>query len=218
MRKGLPYRLVQLYAGLILFGISSGLLVRARLGLDPWDVLHQGIARHVGLRIGTVVIIVGALALLAWIPLRQRPGLGTVSNMILIGLTINVTLAVVADTSSLALRWLEMLGAILLCGAASGMYIGAHFGPGPRDGLMTGLSRRTGISIRLTRALLEFSVLVSGWLLGGTVGVGTVLFAALIGPLVQYFLPLFDTAEQAPAAPPQKPWAIEGSFSQAPAE
>lgn len=220
MRSGLPYRLVQLYVGLVVFGFSSALLVRSRLGLDPWDVLHQGIARHVGLQIGTVVIIVGALALLVWIPLRQRPGLGTISNMVLVGLTMDGVLDLMPRTNSLPLRWVELLVGVFLCGVASGMYIGAHFGPGPRDGLMTGLSRLTGLSIRVTRAALEFSVLVGGWLLGGTVGVGTVVFAASIGPLVQLFLRIFDTAAPVEPAPPTPPlWTgIEASFSQAPAE
>ncbi len=162
-------------------------------------MLHQGIAVHTGLAIGTVSIIVGAVVLLGWIPLRQWPGLGTVSNVVLVGSSMNVTLALLPASALLAWRIPEMLGGILLCGLASGMYIGARFGPGPRDGLMTGLARRTGRSLRLVRACIELTVLVIGWLLGGTVGVGTVLFAVSIGPLVQFFLPLFGPA--APARP-----------------
>jgi uncharacterized membrane protein YczE len=191
-------RLLRLYLGLVGFGVSLALLVRARLGLDPWDVLHQGIADHTGLAIGTVSIVVGAVVLLGWIPLRQRPGLGTVSNVVLVGSSMNATLALLPGRAELPWRIAEMLGGILLCGLASGMYIGARFGPGPRDGLMTGLARRTGRSLRLVRVCLELTVLAIGWLLGGTVGIGTVLFAVAIGPLVQFFLPLFDTAPAGP--------------------
>jgi uncharacterized membrane protein YczE len=196
---GLARRIVMLYLGLALYGASGALQVRSGLGLDPWDVLHQGIATHTGLAIGTVSIIVGAVVLLGWIPLRQWPGLGTVSNVVLVGSSMNVTLALLPASALLAWRIPEMLGGILLCGLASGMYIGARFGPGPRDGLMTGLARRTGRSLRLVRACIELTVLALGWLLGGTVGVGTVLFAVCIGPLVQFFLPLFGPA--APARP-----------------
>ena len=185
-------RATQLYAGLWLYGLSAALMVRSGLGLDPWDVLHQGLAKHLGLAIGTVVIIVGAIVMLLWIPLRQRPGIGTISNAILVGVSLNVSLQVLPDVSSLSVRVVEMIGGVLLCGLATGMYIGADLGPGPRDGLMTGLARRTGRSIRLVRTGLELTVLVTGWLLGGTVGVGTVLFAVAIGPLVQLFLPRFD--------------------------
>jgi uncharacterized membrane protein YczE len=194
MNSGLLRRLAQLYIGLTLYGLSAGLLVRSRLGLDPWDVLHQGIARHTGIKIGTVLIIVGAVVLLGWIPLRQRPGLGTLSNLVLIGVALNLSLTYLPSEAPLAVRWAEMLGGIGLCGVATGMYIGANFGPGPRDGLMTGLARRTGRSIRFTRTAIELTVLTSGWLLGGNVGIGTVLFALLIGPLAQRLLPLFDTS------------------------
>jgi len=194
MNHGLFRRLAQLYIGLPLYGLSAGLLVRSRLGLDPWDVLHQGIARHTGIKIGTVLIIVGAVVLLGWIPLRQRPGLGTLSNLVLIGVALNLSLSYIPGEAPLAVRVAEMFGGIGLCGVATGMYIGANFGPGPRDGLMTGLARRTGRSIRFTRTAIELTVLTSGWLLGGKVGVGTVLFALLIGPLAQGLLPLFDTS------------------------
>lgn len=185
-------RATQLYIGLWLYGLSAALMVRSDLGLDPWDVLHQGLAKHLGLAIGTVVIIVGALVMLLWIPLRQRPGIGTISNAVLVGVSLNVSLQVLPNGPSLSIRVVEMIGGVLLCGLATGMYIGADLGPGPRDGLMTGLARRTGRSIRLVRTGLELTVLVTGWLLGGTVGVGTVLFAVAIGPLVQLFLPKFD--------------------------
>ena len=185
-------RLPQLFIGLILYGLSGALLVRSALGLDPWDVLHQGISRHTGLAIGTVVIVVGAVVLLGWIPLRQWPGIGTLSNVVLIGVSMNAALMWLPHVRALPWRIADMIAGVVLCGVATGMYIGANLGAGPRDGLMTGLARRTGRSIRLTRTCLEVSVLVSGWLLGGTVGVGTVVFALAIGPLAQVFLPIFD--------------------------
>lgn len=199
-RKSLPRRLIQLYIGLLLYGLAGALQVRSGLGLDPWDVFHQGVARHIGLAIGTVVILVGAGVLIAWIPLRQRPGLGTVSNVVLIGVSMNASLMWLPHVHLLPWRVTDMLAGVLLCGVATGMYIGANLGPGPRDGLMTGLARRTGRSIRLTRTSLEITVLAVGWLLGGTVGIGTVVFALGIGPLVQIFMPLFDVRERAAAA------------------
>ncbi|UQX89824.1 hypothetical protein M6D93_07420 [Jatrophihabitans telluris] len=193
-------RLIQLYVGLALYGVSGGLQVQANLGLDPWDVLHQGVASRVHLSIGVVSIIVGALVLLAWIPIRQRPGLGTVSNVFMVGFAMNVTIAVVPAPDAFAARFALLLGGILLCGLATGMYISVGLGPGPRDGLMTGWSARLGLSIRLTRTVLELTVLASGWALGGTVGVGTVLFAVLIGPLAQLFLRAFGVRRVEPAA------------------
>ncbi len=184
-------RLVQLYLGLVLYGVSAAMQVQAGLGLDPWDVLHQGLAKVTDRQIGTVSIVVGALVLLLWIPLRQRPGLGTVSNVLVVGLAMNATLAVLPTQHGWPARVLTLAGAVLLCGLATGMYITAGFGPGPRDGLMTGIARRTGVSIRLSRTIVELTVLVAGWLLGGTVGVGTVLFALTIGPLAQLFLRIF---------------------------
>lgn len=204
-RSQLPRRLLQLYIGLVLYGLSGALQVRSGLGLDPWDVFHQGLAKHLGLAIGTVVIIVGASVLLLWIPLRQWPGLGTISNVILIGLAMNWSLDLLPHHAPLGVRIGEMALGIVLCGAATGMYIGAAFGPGPRDGLMTGLVRRTRRSVRLVRTGLEVTVLVTGWLMGGTVGIGTLAFALAIGPLVQLFLPLFDLhpdREHAPKAAP----------------
>jgi uncharacterized membrane protein YczE len=185
-------RLVQLYAGLALYGASSALLVASGLGLEPWNVLHQGLAELTGLSIGTVSIIVGAAVLLLWIPLRQRPGLGTVSNVFVVGLALDGTLALLPDVRSLAVRVPLLLAGVLLNGVATGLYIAARFGPGPRDGLMTGLHERTGRSVRLMRTAVEVAVVVTGFVLGGTVGVGTVLYALAIGPLAQLFLRVFD--------------------------
>jgi len=192
--KRLLRRVTQLYIGLLLYGLSAALQVRSGLGLDPWDVFHQGLSEHLGLAIGTVSIIVGAAVLLGWVPLRQRPGLGTLSNVVLIGVSMNASLMWLPHVHLVGWRITDMLAGVLLCGVATGMYIGANLGPGPRDGLMTGLARRTGRSIRLTRTALEVTVLATGWLLGGTVGVGTVVFAVTIGPLAQVFMPLFDVS------------------------
>jgi uncharacterized membrane protein YczE len=182
-------RLVQLYAGLVLYGVSMALLVRSGLGVMPWDVLHQGLARQLGWSLGVVTIVVGALVLLAWIPLRERPGLGTVSNVVVIGLALDVALAVLPEPSSLPVRVALVPAGILLNAVATAAYIGVHLGPGPRDGLMTGLVRRTGRSVRLVRTSIEVTVVVLGWLLGGTLGVATVLYALAIGPLVHALLP-----------------------------
>ena len=190
-------RLVQLYVGLWCYGLAGALQVRSTLGLDPWDVLHQGIARHAGIAIGTVVILVGAAVLLLWIPLRQWPGLGTISNVILIGVSMNTNLDWLPHPHLLVWRIADMLAGVVLCGLATGMYIGADLGPGPRDGLMTGLVRRTGRSVRLVRTGIELTVLAAGWLLGGTVGIGTVVFALAIGPLAQVFLPIFARNSEA---------------------
>jgi uncharacterized membrane protein YczE len=185
-------RLAVLYGGLLLYGASAALQVRAGLGLAPWDVLHQGVARHTGLSIGTVSVLVGAAVLLLWWPLRQLPGLGTVSNVLVIGVTMDATLALVpAPPHALTLRVPLLAAAVALNGVATGLYIAARLGPGPRDGLMTGLHRRTGRSVRLVRAGVELVVLAAGFALGGGVGVGTVLYAVAIGPLAQLFLRLF---------------------------
>ncbi|KAK1183529.1 hypothetical protein B7755_038640 [Streptomyces sp. NBS 14/10] len=167
------------------------LQLRAGLGLDPWDVFHQGVAGHTSLSFGTVTIVVGAAVLLLWIPLRQRPGLGTVSNVAVIGVVVDITLWLMPDLHALALRIPLLVFSVILNGAATGLYISAHFGPGPRDGLMTGLHRRTGRSVRLMRTTIEVTVLAVGFALGGSVGVGTVLYALTIGPLAQYFLRFF---------------------------
>ena len=182
-------RLAQLYAGLVLHGASMALQIRAGLGLDPWDIFHQGIANRTGLSFGTVVIVVGALVLLAWIPLRQRPGFGTVSNVIVIGLAVDAALGVLPHAGSAPVAVAMLLSGVGLNGLAGGAYIGAGLGPGPRDGLMTGLVRRTGRSIRLVRTSIEMTVLLAGAALGGTVGVGTVVYALSIGPLVHAVLP-----------------------------
>jgi uncharacterized membrane protein YczE len=190
-------RLVQLYAGLILYGISSSLLVLADLGLDPWDVFHQGLSRTFGLAIGTWAILVGVVVLLLWIPLHQKPGIGTVSNVVLVGLTMNVVLGHVHPPHALAVRIPMLVVGVFLNGVATGAYIGAGFGPGPRDGLMTGLAAR-GYSIRVVRTGIEVTVLATGWALGGTVGVGTVLYAVSIGPLAHLFVPLFGHGRKTP--------------------
>jgi len=190
-------RLVQLYAGLLLYGASMALMIRAGLGLDPWDILHQGLAERLPLSFGMVTIVVGALVLLAWIPLRQRPGVGTVSNVIVIGLAVDAALAVLPAPDAPALRVTFTLAGVGLNGVATAAYIGARLGPGPRDGLMTGLVRRTGRSVRLVRTSIEVTVLAAGWLLGGTVGVGTVVYALGIGPLVHVLLPVLTVPEPA---------------------
>jgi uncharacterized membrane protein YczE len=187
-RRRLIRRLSQLYVGLALYGVSSALLVAAGLGLEPWGVLHQGLAERTGFTIGEVTIAVGAVVLLLWIPLRQRPGLGTVSNVFAIGLAMDGTLALLPTVHALWLRIALMAGGVVLNGLATGLYIAARFGPGPRDGLMTGLHTRTGRSIRLLRTCIEVAVVVTGFVLGGTVGVGTVLYTLSIGPLAQLFL------------------------------
>lgn len=190
-------RLTQLYAGLVLYGVSMGMQLRAGLGLDPWDVFHQGLSERVSWSFGTVTIVVGALVLVLWIPLRQVPGIGTVSNVIVIGIAVDATLAVLDAPLSLWARVLLLVGGIVLNGVAGGCYIGAGLGPGPRDGLMTGLVRRTGGSVRLVRTGIEATVLLVGWALGGTVGIGTVLYAVSIGPLVHFFLPRLTVAPPA---------------------
>jgi uncharacterized membrane protein YczE len=185
----LARRLVQLYLGLVLYGFSMALLVRSQLGVMPWDVLHQGIARRVGLTLGTVTIIVGVIVLLLWIPLRERPGLGTVSNVIVIGLAVDASVAVLPAVPDLWLRMVLVAAGVTLNGVATAAYIGVRMGSGPRDGLMTGFVRRTGGSVRIVRTVLEIAVVATGWLLGGTLGLATVLYALGIGPLVQVFLP-----------------------------
>jgi uncharacterized membrane protein YczE len=198
-RLPLPVRrLVRLYAGLALYGASDALLIRGDLGLDPWDVFHQGLSRHSGISIGDVSIVVGAAVLLLWWPLRQRPGLGTVSNVLLVGAVIDLTMALVPHCEALAVRIPLLVAGVALNGAATGLYITARFGPGPRDGLMTGLHRRTGRSQRLIRTGIELTVLAAGSALGGGVGLGTVLYAVTIGPLAQFFLRLFAQPEPVP--------------------
>jgi len=190
-------RLVQLYAGLLLYGFSSSLLVLAGLGLDPWDVFHQGLSRTFGLAIGTWAILIGAAVLILWIPLRQKPGIGTLSNVVLVGGTMDVVLGHVQAPHAFGWRIACLAAGVFLNGVATGAYIGAGLGPGPRDGLMTGLAAR-GHSIRVVRTGLELTVLVTGWLLGGTVGVGTLVYALSIGPLAHVFIPLFAHGRRVP--------------------
>ncbi|ORT69006.1 hypothetical protein B7C44_02720 [Klebsiella pneumoniae] len=185
-------RLLQLYIGLVLYGVSTALFVHANLGADPWDVFHLGVAKQLGISFGTVIILTGAAVLLLWIPIRQMPGLDTVSNVIVLGLAADATLAVLPPLESMLARSALLVGAIVLNAIATGMYIGAGFGPGPRDGLMTGLHARTGWSLRGIRTAIELSVLLIGWLLGGKFGVGTVIYALSIGPLIQLCLPWFS--------------------------
>lgn len=188
-RAELRRRLPRLMFGLFLFGIGLAFMVVADLGLAPWEVLHQGISGRTGIPIGTVGIITGLIVLIAWFPIGERFGVGTLANVIFIGIVIDVSLWIFPnELDGLVLRWVAMIGGLVLVAIGSGYYIGVHLGPGPRDGLMTGLSRRTGRPIGLVRAIIEVSVLVAGWLLGGTVGAGTVAFAFGIGPLVQVFL------------------------------
>ncbi|BCI52508.1 membrane protein [Mycolicibacterium litorale] len=185
-------RVAVLLVGLGLYGFSMAVMVRAGLGLDPWDVFHQGLARHTGMTIGIATAVVGVAVLLAWIPLRNRPGVGTVANVVVIAATVDASLALLPTPSGLPTQVAWMSGAVVLNALATVLYIGAGLGPGPRDGLMTGLVRRTGRSVRLVRALIEATVLAAGWLLGGTVGIGTVVYAFGIGPLVQLFMRMSD--------------------------
>lgn len=189
LRAGrLGRRLPQLIAGLALYGISMGFIVRGALGLDPWDVFHQGLIAHVPVTFGTITVIVGFLVLLLWIPLRQMPGLGTIANVVVIGPVVDLALWLLPQPQGIPIRIAMLIGGIVLNGIAGGMYIGAQLGPGPRDGLMTGLAARTGRSIRLIRTSIEITVLAIGFALGGGLGIGTLLYALTIGPLVQFFL------------------------------
>ena len=198
-RERLPRRLVQLFAGLVLYGASAGMLLLAGLGVDPWDVFHQGLSRHTPVAVGTWSILVGVVVLLAWIPLRQRPGLGTVCNVVAIGAVIDLVLAVTPVPHALPVQVVLMVGGVVLNGVATAAYIGAGLGPGPRDGVMTGIAAR-GHSVRVVRTTMEVAVLVSGWLLGGTVGVGTVCYALGIGPIVHWLLPVMKIPARGDAA------------------
>ncbi len=185
--------------GLALYGTSMAMQIRGALGLNPWDVLHEGLAAQTPLSFGVITAITGAVVLLLWIPLRQRPGIGTVANVVVIAVAVDVALAAIPTVTGLGPRIALMVGGIVLNGVATAAYVGARLGPGPRDGLMTGLAARTGWSLRLVRTGIEVVVLAVGWLLGGTVGVGTVLYAVAIGPLTQAFLPLLAVRDRQPA-------------------
>ncbi|MEA2058852.1 MAG: hypothetical protein U9O63_09035 [Actinomycetota bacterium] len=174
--------------GLVLFGFGLALMVIANLGLAPWDVLHQGLSDRTGIPIGTVVIIVGVLLLVVWIPLKEKIGIGTIANAIVIGVVLDLSLLVLPERlTAWPQQWAALLVGVVLVGIGSGYYIGAGLGPGPRDGLMTGLARM-GYPIFAVRAVIEIGALVVGWILGGTVGVGTVIFALAMGPLVHFFM------------------------------
>jgi len=190
LRAGrLGRRLPQLYVGLVAYGVSLALMVRGDLGLAPWDVLHSGLIRYLPITLGQAVVLMSFVVLLLWIPLREKPGLGTISNALVVGFSADATLALLDRPDSMGLRITLMVGGIALCALASAMYIGAQFGRGPRDGLMTGLSRRTGLSLRLVRTGLEVTVVIIGLMLGGAIGLGTILYALAIGPLTQRWLP-----------------------------
>ncbi|MEV4178556.1 hypothetical protein [Nonomuraea sp. NPDC049709] len=185
-RSSLPARLFRLYGGLALYGAGIGLQVESGLGNDPWDVFHQGLGLRLGLSIGTVIIAVGALVMLLWIPLKQKPGLGTISNVVFLGLFADAAIFLLPAPGNLVLQALYVALGVTSIALATVLYIGAGMGPGPRDGVMTGLMR-LGLSVRLARLLIEVTVLIAGWLLGGTVGLGTLAFALAIGPLTQLF-------------------------------
>ena len=204
----MPRRLLQLYLGLIAYGVSMVLMLRSQLGLMPWDVLHQGLALQGGWPMGRVAIATGFVVLLAWLPLRQRPGIGTVSNVVVIGLVFDAASVWLDDALAgpgLPLRVALLCGGMVLNALATAAYIGARFGPGPRDGLMTGLAHRSGRSVRLVRTSIEGSALLLGFMLGGTLGLGTVAYALAIGPLIQAMLPVFATDAPASANPGARP-------------
>jgi uncharacterized membrane protein YczE len=194
-------RLARLGAGLVLYGISIALMLRAGLGVDSWDVLHQGVAQATGVGFGFVVVAVSVLVLIVWIPLRQRPGVGTLANAVVVGLVADMTLELLDPARGIAAQLLLLSAGIVANGVATGLYIGAGLGPGPRDGLMTGLAARTRHSIRSVRTLIEISVLAVGWALGGQVGLGTLLYAGSIGPLSQYFIQRLSLDQQTGSAP-----------------
>lgn len=200
----MPYRLLKLFIALAAYGLSMAMMLQSRYGLMPWDVLHQGLSLQGGWPMGRVTVAVSFVVLLAWIPIRQKPGFGTVCNAILIGLTFDAVVGPVGqlvENAGPTMRMALLGGGIVLNGAATAAYLGADFGAGPRDGLMTGLVRRSGRSVRLVRTLIEGSVLATGYLLGGTLGVGTVLYMLLIGPLIQLMLPWFQRKRPAPGPP-----------------
>ena len=192
--NGMPARLVRLLVGLFLYGFTMAMMVESTLGLDPWDVFHQGLANHLPLTFGQVTMAVGALVLLLWIPLRQKPGIGTVLNVLVIGLAADFGIWLIAPPDNLWLRGALLIGGIVGNGLAGALYIGSRLGPGPRDGLWLAIVAKTGLSVRVVRTSIELTVLVIGFFLGGTVGLGTVVYALTIGPIVQFFLPRLDVA------------------------
>ncbi|RZQ64338.1 YczE/YyaS/YitT family protein [Amycolatopsis suaedae] len=189
VRRDPVRRLTQLVGGLALYGASIAMLTRAGLGLSPWSVLEEGLTKITGFTYGTSVAVTSVFVLLLWIPLRQRPGIGTVLNVLIISVTVDLVRAVLPDQHTLAWQVVLLVGGVALNALATAVYVGTRLGPGPRDGLMTGLAARTGWSVRLVRTMIEVTVLALGWTLGGTVGVGTVLYALAIGPLTQWLLP-----------------------------
>jgi uncharacterized membrane protein YczE len=192
LRAGrLGRRLPQLFVGLVLYGVSLAMMVRGAVGLAPWDVLHSGITGYLPITLGQTVVAMSFVVLLLWIPLREKPGLGTLANALVVGFSADATLALLGEPGLLLGRAALMVGGVVLCGLASAMYIGAQLGRGPRDGLMTGLARRTGWSLRLVRTAIEVTVVALGFALGGVIGAGTVLYALGIGPLTQLMLPWF---------------------------
>ena len=196
----LARRIVQLPVGLFLYGFAIGMMVRAGIGVGPWDVLTQGIVAHTGIAFGWVTNIVGALVLLLWIPIRQKPGIGTLANVLLIGPSAQVGLILIPAQHVWWSQGLLFAGGLALLAIATGLYIGARFGPGPRDGLMTGIHNRFGVRIWIVRTSIELVVLVAGWLLGGNVGIGTLAFALLVGPMVNLTMPLLRVPESLRAA------------------
>jgi uncharacterized membrane protein YczE len=197
--QSMPRRLVQLYAGLLLYGLSMALQVQALLGLGPWDVFHEGVAEHTGLSFGTVVILTSVAVLLLWIPLRQKPGLGTISNVIVVGLAADLGLAFIPEGEGLLVQMVMLAGGVGLNAVAGAAYLGANFGPGARDGLMTGFVGKTGASVGKVRTTIELSVMAAGFALGGTVGLGTIVYALSIGPLLQLMIPTFRVPASAPS-------------------
>jgi uncharacterized membrane protein YczE len=193
-------RIGQLLIGLFLYGIAIALMVRAGIGVSPWDVLTQGVSKQTGLSFGLVTNLIGAAVLLLWIPIRQRPGAGTVLNVLIIGPSAQLGLWLIPQQDSPVIQGLVYTGGLVLLAIATGLYIGARLGPGPRDGLMTGLHKRTGWKIWIVRTAIEVTVLTIGWILGGQVGIGTVAFALLIGPMVNFTLPWLRVPEAAPAS------------------
>ncbi|MBS4751478.1 hypothetical protein KG112_01490 [Nocardioides sp. zg-ZUI104] len=187
----LTRRLTQMLLGLVAYGVSLAMMVAGGIGLAPWDVLHSGFVEHVPMTLGQAVVLFSFVVLLAWIPLREKPGVATVANAVVVGLSADAALAVLPTPDALAWRVALMVGGVVLCGLATALYIGAQLGRGPRDGLMTGLHRRTGISLRAVRTAIEVSVVLIGLVLGGVAGVGTVIYALAIGPLAQWMLPWF---------------------------